>query len=73
MCEMESLVGRRLFLREADVLQLIPVSRSTLWRWVQQNRFPRPMKLGNGITAWKSEEIHAWIDSRERVSTSVMP
>ncbi len=32
---------------------VIPTSRTTLWRWVQESRFPKPSKLFSGVTAWR--------------------
>ena len=39
----------------------IPVSKSTWWDGVRQGRFPRPVKLGPRITAWRVEDIRALI------------
>lgn len=37
----------------------IPVSRSTWWAGVKTGRYPKPVKLGPRITAWRVEEIRA--------------
>lgn len=50
------------FLRVVDVLQFIPVSRSTWWFWVASGKAPKPIKLGPRVTAWKAEEIRAFIE-----------
>lgn len=50
------------FLRVADVLQFIPVSRSTWWFWVANGKAPAPIKLGPRVTVWKAEEISAFIE-----------
>lgn len=39
----------------------IPVSKSTWWEGVKQGRYPRPVKLGPRITAWRVEDIRALI------------
>ncbi|MDP2804006.1 MAG: AlpA family phage regulatory protein [Phreatobacter sp.] len=39
----------------------IPVSKSTWWAGVKDGRFPKPIKLGTRITAWRSEDINALI------------
>jgi prophage regulatory protein len=51
------------FLRLPEVLQLIPVSKSTWWAGVKTGRFPKPVKLGERITAWRAEDIQAFIAS----------
>jgi prophage regulatory protein len=40
----------------------IPVSKSTWWAGVQQGRYPRPVKLGPRITAWRVADIQALIE-----------
>lgn len=42
---------------------LIPVSKSTWWSGVKTGRYPQPVKtLGPRITAWKVEDIVAYIE-----------
>ena len=41
---------------------LIPVSKSTWWAGVKAGRYPRPVKLGPRITAWRVEDIRALIE-----------
>ncbi len=41
---------------------LIPVSKSTWWAGVRTGRYPKPVKLGDRITAWRVEEIRALIE-----------
>lgn len=39
----------------------IPVSKSTWWDGVKSGRFPKPVKIGPAITAWRVEDIRALI------------
>jgi prophage regulatory protein len=50
------------FLRLQEVLQYIPVGKTTFWNGVKAGRFPKPVKLGPRITAWRCEDIRALID-----------
>lgn len=50
------------FVRLPQILNAIPVSRSTWWRWVKEGKTPQPIKLGEKTTAWKAEDIRALID-----------
>jgi predicted DNA-binding transcriptional regulator AlpA len=43
---------------------LLPVSPATVWRWVQQGRFPKPFKLGDHVTVWSAEAVEAFIEKR---------
>ena len=52
------------FIRLANLLAPggpIPVSKSTWWLGVKTGRFPKPVKLGPRITAWRAEDIRALI------------
>lgn len=42
---------------------VIPVSRTTFWNWVKDGKLPQPVKLGPGITAWRVEDIRAYIQN----------
>ncbi|QDM29367.1 AlpA family phage regulatory protein [Tardiphaga sp. vice304] len=35
----------------------IPVAKSTWWAGVKSGRFPKPEKLGPGITVWRASDI----------------
>lgn len=40
---------------------LIPVSKSTWWEGVRTGRYPKAIKLGPRITAWRVEDIQRLI------------
>jgi len=39
----------------------LPISKSSWWEGVRQQRYPQPVKLGPRITAWRCEDIRALI------------
>jgi predicted DNA-binding transcriptional regulator AlpA len=43
---------------------LIPVSPSTIWRWVRKGQFPRPFQLSPSFTAWNCDEITRFIEQK---------
>ena len=45
------------FLRLPQVLQIIPVGKSTWWAGIKSGRFPKGVKLGPRTTAWRVEDI----------------
>lgn len=52
--------------REHDAIPgILPFSSPTLWRMVKDGRFPAPVKLAPRVTAWRVEDVRAWMDSRE--------
>jgi len=40
---------------------IIPIGKSTFWEGVKSGRFPKPVKLGPRVTAWRVEDIRALI------------
>lgn len=40
----------------------LPVSPTTVWRWVREGRFPKPFKLGESVTVWDAAEVEAFIE-----------
>ena len=42
---------------------IIPVKKSCWWDGVKAGRFPKPVKLGPRVTAWRVEDIRALIAS----------
>lgn len=57
-------ISKSALLRLPQVLQLIPVSKSTWWAWVAANKAPAPVRLGERCTAWKSADIQAFIEAQ---------
>lgn len=41
---------------------LVPVSKSTWWAGVKSGRYPKPVKLSTRVTAWRVEDIRAFIE-----------
>ena len=45
-----------------EIPAIYPVCRSTWWAGVKSGRYPKPVKLGERITAWRVEDIRALIE-----------
>ena len=56
--------ARMLF--EKDVLDLVPVARSTLQTWVKKRLFPAPVSIGPGRKAWFADEVTEWQEQLKR-------
>lgn len=50
------------FVRLPEILKVIPVCKSTWWAGVKSGRYPKGVKLGERITAWRVEDIRALIE-----------
>ncbi len=56
------------FLRLPKVLERTGLSRSTIYVWLEQGRFPRPVSLGARAVGWIESEVDEWI--RQRIEES---
>ncbi len=53
------------FLRLPQVREIAGgVAPSTLWQWVKNGTFPRPLKLSANCTAWDAADVEAWAQAR---------
>jgi len=56
------------FIRQKQLLaEQLPISASTLWRKVRDGSFPKPIKFGPGITAWRLADVEKWLTDVERI------
>ena len=50
------------FVRQKQLIpHIIPFGASTLWAKVKRGDFPAPVKLSAGVTAWRVEDVRAWM------------
>jgi prophage regulatory protein len=52
------------FIRLPEVVRRVGISRSSVWLWVRQGRFPRPVRVGPRVTCWRESEVDRWIAER---------
>lgn len=43
--------------KKRGIPAFIPVSKTAWWEGVKTGRFPKPVKLGPRITAWRADEV----------------
>ena len=49
-------------LRPREVVNLVGISRTTVYEYEHAGRFPRRVVLGPRAVAWRSNEIREWIE-----------
>jgi len=55
-------------LRFPEIQRRTGLSRSTIWRRIQQETFPAPVSLGGRAVGWRAAEVEAWIESLPAVT-----
>lgn len=58
-------------LRLPEVLHLTGLKRDAVYKLGAKGEFPRPRKLSERSSAWRSDEVAAWIESRSTVTLPV--
>lgn len=51
-------------IRLKEVQHRVGLGRSTIYRWMAEGKFPKPVQLGGYAVAWSEEEIHEWIRAK---------
>jgi prophage regulatory protein len=51
-------------IRLPEVQHRVGLGRSTIYRWMAEGKFPKPVQLGGYSVAWAEHEVEEWIDSR---------
>lgn len=55
-------------LKIADIVEMLSISKTTVWRWTQENRLPRPIYMGNKVFGWRRKTILEWLDGLEEAA-----
>ncbi len=51
-------------LRGPEVSARVGLSRATLYRMIARGTFPRPVRLSERATGWRTDEVDEWLASR---------
>ena len=62
-------MGLDRILRNPEILQITGVSNATIWRWIKDETFPAPVRLGPNSVGWRESAIREWLKSREPAFT----
>ena len=51
-------------LRRREVQARTCLSKTTLYRFISESRFPRPVPLGIRARGWPEDEVDTWLEAR---------
>lgn len=51
-------------IRLPEVQHRVGLGRSTIYRWMAEGKFPKPVQLGGYSVAWPEDEVESWIARR---------
>ena len=57
-----------MLIRRAEVERRTALSRSSIYLFMSEGRFPRPVRIGKRAVAWRITDIKHWLESRATAS-----
>ena len=54
----------RQILRVTDLVALLNLSRTTIWRLRRRGEFPQPIRLSTNTVGWHAHDIYEWLAER---------
>ena len=54
----------KMIMRMTDVCSELGVSRASVYRLLESESFPKPLKLGKRAIGWERDHIQQWVKSR---------
>ena len=51
-------------MRIPEVVALLGISRTTLWRLRCRGEFPQPIRVSCGVVGWCADDVYDWIEER---------
>lgn len=51
-------------IRLKEVQSRVGLGRSTIYRWMAEGNFPKPVRLGGHAVAWVLADIDQWVSQR---------
>ncbi|AIW20450.1 AlpA family transcriptional regulator [Vibrio coralliilyticus] len=61
------------FLRIQDVMSLTGLARSTIYKFMDEDVFPKTIPLGGRAVGWLESEIEEWMESRLSMRDNQQP
>jgi prophage regulatory protein len=53
-----------MFLRMPAVVRLTGLGRSTIYRLMDESKFPKSVKLGDRAVGWRQSDVDRWSEER---------
>jgi|TARA_R100001244_G_scaffold20643_2_gene21373 prophage regulatory protein len=63
-CNDNEQVSPQRLIRLKEVMHRVGLGRSTIYRWMDEGKFPKPHSLGGYAVAWLEADINRWIDEQ---------
>ncbi|HBC3410534.1 TPA: AlpA family transcriptional regulator [Vibrio parahaemolyticus] len=52
------------FMRLKEVMSVTGLGRSSIYNYMEADKFPKTVSLGDRAVAWVESEVHEWMEER---------
>ena len=52
-------------IKRQELEKALTVSSATIYRWIKEGNFPKPVRLGANMVRWKASDIEEWMMQKE--------
>jgi prophage regulatory protein len=56
------------YIRLNELAPMLSLAKSTIYRLIKENKFPKQIKLTERTSVWRLSVINQWIADREKIS-----
>lgn len=56
------------YARMTKTARFLGISYPTLWRWIRDGSFIKPIELSEGVKVFDAAEVRAWVDAKKEVA-----
>lgn len=53
------------FLRLEQVQQIVPLSRTEIYRRIQAGTFPKQLRISHKVALWPQSKINEWVEEQK--------
>ena len=58
----------KIYYRIDELTDILSIGKSTIWKLMAKDEFPKSIKISSGIKCWKKEDILDWVDEQQAKS-----
>lgn len=51
-------------LHTAPLCVHLGVNSATIWRWIRERNFPKPLEVGSKVRMWRTVDVENWLNSQ---------
>jgi len=56
----------KIYYRINELSEILSMGKSTIWSLVKEGKFPKSIKISEGVTVWNAHDILTWVEEQKR-------